>query len=287
MPFIRSIQFAAIVLLFFGGSVQAKQISAEISSTSFGEGSDVQDLEAQCRQLYQSASKRALEICSDALRKNPSEAPNYQRMGQIHFRKRDYRSAHDYFSKALAIAKEKASNPDMALAINGQARILRAQGKRQAAIREFQNSLDHCDQDPKCLAGNLEALGYLTLKNKQFDLAHSSFTHCKDEAGSIANHKLLASCQYGLATADFQRGKFTAAFDWCKQAFSLYKLAGNKRGMAASLGCLTSSSRKLNAPKDEWCGYKRQRAALYQQIGDYRKSANLLGSLKQNNCPTR
>lgn len=240
---------------------------------------------ALCQKLYQTPSKKALAACKAALAQDGENPVHHQRLGQLAFRQKNLYLAQSYFNRALVLAKAQKAPLHMALALNGQARILRSQGKYGPAIEMFYKSLKFCQKDAKCLAGNHDALGYLHLKHQNYDKAEKHFSLCRNVAGAMASQRLLASCQYGLATVHYQSGLYDASLTLCKQSLQLYQLMDNRKGMAASLGCLTSNAQKLQAPLEQWCGYQARRADLYAQLGAFRRSARLRQNLQKANCP--
>lgn len=241
--------------------------------------------EVICAQLYQVATPAAFEACNAAAEIYPERAESWQRLGQLNFRAGSHEAARGHFDKALTLGEAAGDAQAQSLALNGLARVSRALGAMQDARGLFGRSLALCGADVTCLAGNHDALGYIALKARQFTAAHASFGACLEVTEGAGEPKLQASCLYGRATVYYQQDAFEEAAGLCEQSLALYEKAGNRRGMAASLGCLASTAKNRRLDLAIWCDYQSRRAALYRELGDTPRSLKLRAGIARSNCP--
>lgn len=257
--------------------------SVTLANTSVDDrhGQQMIDPEGLCETLYQKPSSRSFDACRLAIKIEPLSEQNWQRWGQLHFRAGIYAKAQRYFYKALGLARNFGNDRAIALALNGLGRTHKARGAFKKARDLFRQSLAFCREDKKCRAGDHDALGYIALKRRQYNKAGKSFELCLENA---SNNRLLASCNYGLATVYFQNNDISEARQLCAESLSLYERADNKRGMAAALGCLASAAKSAHASKKQWCTYKVRRARLYRELGELKKSIILQRGIANSNC---
>ncbi len=248
-------------------------------------GAPAPDPAAICARLYQAPSPEAFEACQQAARLHPDAPESWQRLGQLNFRAGNLGPAQAHFEKMRALGRDRGDDDAMALALNGLARVARALGDTPKARSLFEQSLALCQPGDTCAAGNHDALGYIALKAQRYDAALAAFEHCLAALDDLDKDTLRASCLYGQATVHFQRQDFPRAAGLCRQSHDLYQAAGNRRGMAASLGCLASTAKEMGGDRADWCDYQKRRAALYDALGEMSRSLRLQAGIRRSGCP--
>lgn len=204
--------------------------------------------------------------------------------------------AKDAYTQSLELAQTANDRARTAYAHAGLGDVLSYEQTPEDALPELQTAQTIFSEigDDVGLNQVLKALGFLYLREGEFDLARATAQIQRQLAERTGNNVALSDATQTLGGADLMEGEFDSAITWINTAISAAESANYKQGIIYSLGNLSGVYANLGQFKEslasmeqalqqaEEIGYRRAAAAIqgnrgyiYDLAGDWTTAAAL------------